>query len=236
MKINGFVDIFKSTFSVFFPNYCLSCNSVLNHFEKYLCVYCSNELSEANFQNATQNVLTQKLSERFSIDGATALLIFRKEGVAQRLIHHLKYHRREQIGKWLGEWLSFKINKISDFQKVDLVIPVPIHPKKRKIRGYNQVTLFGQEIAKGLNADFSEDILMKTFSNSAQAQKHKNEREKATENLFLLQNPAEIKGKHILLVDDVITTGATIEACAKELLKAEIASLQIGCMAYVPNF
>lgn len=230
------LQVVKSVFSTLFPNYCLGCGTVLNHFEQYVCVDCSNELKETGFHTTAQNALTQHFFGKIPLSCATSLLYFHKKGVAQQLIHYLKYHGQEQIGKWLGEWLGSKLKQSAHFQHIDTIVPVPIHPKKMKKRGYNQVTLFAEEIAKSLNANLIEDVLVKTHSNSAQAQKHWLERQKDNKNLFCLQHPEKIIGKNILLVDDVITTGSTIEACVNELLRVRVSSVGIASMAYVLDY
>ena len=228
-------DLFKDIFSVFFPKYCLGCNTIINHFEDFLCIECSNELKETNYHLLEKNPLHQKFFGKISLSCATALLYFQKQGVTQHLIHHLKYHKQENIGQWLGKWLGNRLQQSSYFQHIDTIIPVPIHQKKLKIRGYNQVELFAREIAQSLSATYIDDVLIKTHSNTAQAKKHWFERQKDSQNLFAIQNIEKIAGKNILLIDDVITTGATIEVCTNVLLQAEETTIGIACMAYVAN-
>lgn len=223
-------------FSVVQPNYCLGCGTILNHFEQYICPNCSNELKETCFHTSAQNALTQHFFGKLDLSCATALLYFQKESVCQQLIHHLKYRKQEQIGEWFGKWLGNNIRQSVHFQHIEAVIPVPIHPKKLKKRGYNQVTLFGKEIAKSLNVSFVDDVLLKTYSNSAQAKKRWLERQKDNQTLFCLQNTEKIEGKNILLVDDIITTGATIQACANSLLNAKVNSVGVASMAYVLDY
>lgn len=227
--------IFKDIFSVFFPKYCLGCNTIINDFEDFLCVECSNKLKETNFHLLEKNPLYHKFFGKITLSCATALLYFQKQGVTQYLIHHLKYHKQENIGQWLGKWLGNRLQQSPYYQHIDTVIPVPIHPKKLKIRGYNQVELFARELALSLNATYVDNVLIKTHSNTAQAKKHWFERQKDNQNLFTIQNTEKIIGKNILLIDDVITTGATIEVCANALLQAERVTIGIACMAYVEN-
>lgn len=226
----------KDVFSVFFPNYCIGCGVMMNHFEDFLCVNCSHQLKETNYHLLENNPLKAKFFGKLSLAGATSLLYFQKEGVTQRLIHHLKYHRQEKIGQWLGKWLGSQLKHSPYFKNIEVVIPVPIHPDKLKTRGYNQVALFGKEIAHSLGATYLDDVLIKTYSNSAQAQKHWIKRQKQNQSLFKLQNSEKIAGRNILLVDDVITSGATIELCAGELLKSPNIRLSIASMVYVVDF
>ena len=154
--------------------------------------------------------------------------------MSQRLIHALKYHNREQVGLWLGQWYACELVQSHYFQGVELVIPVPLHPKKKKKRGYNQVTLFGETLAQTLQVPYREDILLKQTYNSAQAKKHWLERQKTTAETFVLTSSEQIVGKHILIVDDIVTTGATLAQCAALLIAAG-AKVSFACMAYSNN-
>lgn len=226
----------KDIVSVFFPNYCLGCGKIMNRFEKFVCVDCSHELKETNFDRLEVNPLTEKFFGKLPLQSAAALLYFQKESVVQDLIHALKYHRQEQIGEWLGTWLGMRLLKSPYFQGIDAVIPVPIHSKKLKTRGYNQVALFGREIARILGASYLDDVLVKTYSNTAQAQKHWIRRQRDNQTLFRLQCAEKIEGKHLLLVDDVITSGATIESCANQLFQAPNITLSVASMVYVVDY
>lgn len=162
---------------------------------------------------------------------ATALLHFRKKAAVQQLIHELKYRGKEEIGVFFGRWLGAELSESEKFTGVDLVIPVPLHPSKLKERGYNQVTRFGQEIAHSLNAEFSEEILIKTTATKTQTLKDRISRWGKIEETLRLQQPHKAEGKHILLVDDLVTTGATLEACAHKLLEIPKTSISIATMA-----
>jgi ComF family protein len=167
---------------------------------------------------------------RVPVENATALLYFQKKGIVQRLLHNLKYRGQQQIGTFLGSWLGAELAETPEYRDISLVIPVPLHKRKRRIRGYNQVSDFGRQLARSLNAEYREDLLLKTFSTGSQVFQKRSKRFK-TEKLFTLSNPEPLQKKHILLVDDIVTTGATLENCANELLANSNVRLSIATMA-----
>ena len=227
--------IWKNILSTFFPKYCISCHEILSQKEEFLCIECRHFLEKTHFHEQKINKITEKFWGTLPLSCASAMFYYQKEGVVQQLIHELKYYGKEKIGQWLGKWYANELSKSVHFQEIDIVIPVPIHPKKLKIRGYNQVTLFAKEIALALNAELVEDVLVNKFNNSAQAQKNKEDRYKDSKDLFSIQNEEKIKGKNILLVDDVITTGATLEVCAKAILSVPETQLGISCIAFTED-
>lgn len=225
--------IFKDIMAVLFPKYCLGCTQIIGDNLPFLCVNCRHELRQTHFDTLpdSENPMIKKFWGKVSVEKAAALLYYEKGTVSQRLIHALKYHNREQVGQWLGQWYAYELAQSHYFQGVELVIPVPLHPKKKKKRGYNQVTLFAREIATQLQVPYMEDILIKQQYNSAQAKKHWLERQKSSKEQFVLKDTTTIAGKHILLVDDIVTTGATLTQCATLLIGAG-AKVSFACMAY----
>ncbi|MDO4881373.1 MAG: phosphoribosyltransferase family protein [Capnocytophaga sp.] len=228
--------LWKNILSTLFPKYCISCHEIMSQKEEFICISCRHFLEKTNFHEEKINKITEKFWGSFPLSCASALFYFQKEGVVQRLIHELKYYGKENIGQWLGKWYATELSQSPHYQNIDIVIPIPVHPKKLKTRGYNQVHLFAKEIANSLQAKLIEDVLVKTFNNSAQAQKNKEERYKDSKDLFSVQNKEKIIGKNILLVDDVITTGATLEVCAKAILAVPNTTLGICCIAFTEDF
>ena len=209
----------------------MACNGHLPEKELMICVNCRHELPVTNFHLDDSDYVKKVFYGRVKLENATALLRFHKKGIVQQLIHNLKYRGHEEIGELLGDWLGEEL-KISDaFREIDIVIPVPLHKSKLRQRGYNQVARFGQQIAEALKVPYEDDILVKTSSTKTQVFKKREARWLQHDGVFSIQNEERLKGKHILLVDDIITTGATMEACANILTKTHNNKLSIATMA-----
>jgi len=221
----------KSIVSIFFPKVCENCENQLGDNEQLLCTDCRHSLPITDFHFNNDNMVKTVLYGRAELEEATALLRFEKRGIVQKLMHELKYRSKEDIGLFFGNWLGEELKESKKFNTIDIVIPVPLHKKKLKKRGYNQVTKFGKSIAKILNANFEENVLLKTTNTSSQVNKKRLERWQYDNETFSLINANKISNKHILLVDDIITTGATMEACILELNKAENVKISIATMA-----
>ena len=224
--------LLKDFFYLFYPNICANCNEQLLQNEKIICVFCRHDLPLTNFNSYTNNKVFTIFYGRITIEKAYSLLLFRKEGITKNLIHNLKYKGNETVGIFFGNWLGEILYKNKEFSSVDFIIPVPIHSKKKKIRGYNQVTKFGECLSTHLNIPFVEDILIRQSTTKTQTLKSRFDRFKNLETKFLLTDTTAFKGKHILIIDDVITTGATLEACALALLKTSDLRISILTMAY----
>jgi ComF family protein len=164
-----------------------------------------------------------------------SLLYFRKKGIAQQLMHNLKYKNQQEIGTFLGDIFSKNVLDLAVFNAIDVIIPVPLHKKRFHERGYNQVTTFCDALEKNLAIPIIDSVLVKSINLKSQIQKSKENRLETNKNVFSIENAHKIEGKHILLVDDIFTTGATIEACAKEILKIKNTRISIVTMAYTQS-
>lgn len=221
----------KSVLNLFFPKVCYACFSALNDNEDTICTTCRHDLPVTNFHFENNDTIQKVLYGRAQIEQGTALFKFEKKGLVQQLIHGLKYKGYEPIGFVLGNWLGGELKTINTYKTIDIVIPVPLHKNKLKKRGYNQVSKFGQQLAQALNTEYSEDILLKTTNTKSQVVKKRLARWNNNEELFSIKNKSYIKDKHILLVDDIITTGATLEACITILNEAKNIKISIATMA-----
>ncbi len=217
--------------NLFFPKVCYACVSFLSDNEDVVCVSCRHNLPVTNFHFDNNDTVSKTLRGRIKIEHGTALFRYEKKGSVQQLIHNLKYKGHEHIGELLGDWLGGELQTIDAYNSIDVVIPVPMHDKKLKKRGYNQVTKFGQQIALALNASFVDDALVKITNTISQTKKTRISRWNTNNELFALKNISKVEGKHILLVDDIITTGATIEACCSVLNQAKNIKISIATMA-----
>ena len=221
----------KALVNLFFPKVCLTCQLQLIDNEKHLCTTCRHSLPLTNFHIIQDDFISKLFYGRAKIEIGTALLRFEKKGITQQLIHQLKYREQQRVGTFLGSWLGTELSNCNDYSNIDIVIPVPLHKKKLRSRGYNQVTKFGQEIATALQAEYIDDVLIKVTNTSSQVNKNRFSRWTGKNDSFALSNAQKIAGKNILLVDDIITTGATLEACMLELNKAENIKISIATMA-----
>lgn len=217
--------------NLFFPKVCLGCNAYLGDNEIYICMSCRHQLPLTNFHLDNNDALKNVFFGRVKLEEATALLHFSKKGIVQQLMHNLKYKGYQDVGLFLGKWLGEELKTLEAYQSIDIVVPVPLHRSKLRKRGYNQVDKFGQEIAKALNVEYNTDVLQKTMSTKTQVFKDRLLRTSGDTATFSISENLTLRGKHILLVDDIITTGATIESCANALLKIEGIKISIAAMS-----
>lgn len=221
----------QNLINLFFPKVCLSCTNMLGDNEEHICTNCRHDLPVTNFHFDDSDEIKKVLFGRVKIEHGTALLRFQKKGIVQHLIHNLKYKGHQEVGKFLGEWLGTELKDIDCYKKIDTVIPVPLHKNKLKKRGYNQVSLFAIEIANCLNAEYCDSVLVKITNTKSQVNKSRLARWNKSDEIFSVQNIEQLNNKHVLLVDDLITTGATIEACAIQLLKAKNIKISVATMS-----
>ena len=222
----------KSILHLFFPEVCLTCKNPLLSNEVCVCTNCRHQLPLTRHTEITDNEVLRKFYGRLPLEHASAHLYFYKKGMVQELIHHLKYKNKQQVGVFLGDWYGEELQKIHSQLKFDAIIPVPLHKKRMKERGYNQLTTFGQALSKSLQIPFYENVLHRKTYALTQTKKSFLERTEAKKTIFEVEFNENHHNKHFLLIDDVITTGATLERCGKEILSIPGARLSIVCMAY----
>ncbi len=221
----------KNLLNLFFPQVCFACHSLLSDGESDICTECRHAIPVTNYHYNDDDTVEKVFHGRVKIECGTALFQFHKKGIVQQLIHNLKYRGYEQIGKTLGQWLGYELNDSKKFNSIDYVIPVPLHKKKLRKRGFNQVAKFGQEIAKAINAEYLDDVLLKSSSTQTKVFRARWARWSADKSVFVIKNGERLKGKHLLLVDDIITTGATIEDCCNVLQEQSNVKISVATMA-----
>ncbi|WP_133526279.1 phosphoribosyltransferase family protein [Flavobacterium sp. 245] len=199
--------------------------------ETVLCTNCRHELPLTQYHLDSENEAVKKFYGKVEIEHVSALLYFIKKGIVQELIHNLKYKGHEEIGTVLGNWYADDLKELRLKNPFEVIIPVPLHPKKFKERGYNQVTTFAKAISEGLHLTFNDSVLYRKKYSKTQSKKNLLGRSENIENIFDVKFSEENHNKHFLIVDDVLTTGSTLEACAKALLKIPGAKISIVCMA-----
>lgn len=223
--------MFESIINLFFPKVCSGCSSFLLANENVICTVCRHDIPLTNHHLNPENDAFKKFYGRIPVIHTSALFYFHKKGIVQELIHNLKYKGHEEIGTILGEWYAEDLKNIKLLESVDEIIPVPLHRKKLKERGYNQVTAFGEAISSILNIDYNDSILIRNVYSKTQSKKTLLGRTEGIENIFDVVFTEKNHNKHYLLIDDVITTGATLEACSRALIKIPGAKISIVCIA-----
>lgn len=226
--------LIEDVFNLFYPRLCLNCGDGLIRGEDYICTKCLYKLPRTNFHKQRENIVEQLFWGKVQIEKATAFCYYQKKGILQNLILKIKYHGAKELGFMLGQEFGYDLVD-SEFSKVDMIIPVPLHPKREKRRGYNQSEWIGQGIAKVIDKPVDTKILKRTVYNATQTKKGRFERWINVENIFQVIYPEKIIGKHILLVDDVITTGSTIEACLQAILKHENTKVSVAVIGVAHN-
>ena len=179
----------------------------------------------------TKNEAVKKFYGKIEIEYASAFVYFNKKGIVQELIHNLKYNGQQEIGAVLGIWYVEDLKELNLKNPFDVIIPVPLHKRKFRERGYNQVTAFGKALAEGLDIQYDETVLYRKKYSKTQSKKNLLGRSENIENIFDVISTEKHQNKHLLLVDDVLTTGATLEACSRALLKIPNIKISIVCMA-----
>ena len=221
--------IIHSFIEIFYPRICLACSRKLLDYEQVICTYCETGLPKTNFHNRESNPVEILFWGRCNIESASAYYRYLKQGKVQNLIHNFKYKGYQEIGIFMGEVYGRTLSKSDRFNTVEHIIPVPLHPKRQRVRGFNQSEVFGRGLARTMKATLDKTSLLRNEHTETQTKKSRWERHKNVSSIFVINDPEKLKGKHVLLVDDVITTGSTIESCVNTL--AQIEGIKISVVA-----
>ena len=224
--------LFHDFISLFFPRNCFTCLDILAKGERYICTNCINDLPKTNFHLDSNNPLHYRLANVNILRFAMAYVKFVKGGKIQKLLHKYKYENYPEIGELLGRWYGAELHKNNISRQLDIIIPVPLHKKKLKKRGYNQSDFFAAGLSVTMYLPWRNDILLRKKFSQTQTKKTRIERWQNVKDIFVVNVPREIDGKNILLVDDVITTGSTLEACAFVLEQNGAKSISVATIAF----
>lgn len=231
-KNNNFIlNIFNNVFDIFYPRFCLGCGCQLIENEQFCCQSCLSKIPILDYYQQKENPVFEQMYNRVGgIESACAFIKFSKESFAQELIHNLKYNGHHEIGFELGKYAGKKLLSTGIFTNIDYIIPVPLHKKKFKKRGYNQSERIAAGLSSVLKFPVNEEVLLKIRYNETQTKKNRLERYKNSLELYSVNSDPKYHNKHFLIVDDVLTTGSTLEACSNEL-KQHIPGAKISLFA-----
>jgi ComF family protein len=224
--------IFSSALHLFYPHVCTGCGSDLLQEDNLLCLHCISNLPHTNFAPHHNNPVEKIFWGRIRITAAHSQFYFAKESLLQHLIHQLKYKSNTAIGFYMGEMMGKTLLASNRFNSIDYLVPLPLYPDKERKRGYNQAAIICNGMSEVMKVPvLNGDVIRQRFTET-QTRKHRTERWENVAGSFVVKNPEALKGKSILLVDDVITTGATLEACGTALLQTEDVKLYIATLAH----
>jgi ComF family protein len=214
-----------------YPKLCGGCGNHLYENEEVVCVYCRASLplsGECDFEN---NASEKLFWGKVPIAAAASFLFFQKKSSTQHLLHQLKYQQKEIIGEWLGEQFAYSLQSKGRFAAVEIIIPVPLHPSRIKFRGFNQCDAIARGMASVLQIPIANGILIRSVATQSQTKKNRFQRFENMNSVFNVALADGIIGKHVLLLDDVLTTGATLVSAAQVLSKAGVQHIYIGAIA-----
>ena len=202
---------------LFFPRICIVCNNRLISQEQHICLNCHYQMPRTNFHLEEGNTMEQLFYGRVMIERATAFFEFRKGSKYQKILHHLKYKGQKELGERMGSLIGFELKHTDFAASIDLICPVPLHHKKERKRGYNQSYHLALGLSNSLEVPIDNNSIKRVINTNTQTSKGRFERWQNVDGIFELSNPGSVLNKHILLVDDVVTTGATLEACVSAI-------------------
>lgn len=223
--------IIEDFIALFYPRVCVACHASLIKGEEVLCTSCLTQLPKTYYHRFQQNPVSNRLAGRLPIQFASAFLKFRKGGLVQSLLHELKYNNRPEIGVRMGHLYGRELIESGMQRNFDLIVPVPLHASRMRKRGYNQSAKFAEGLSEALEIEWEESISLRVSATNTQTRKRRADRWSNVRDAFSVAAIEKIAGKRILLVDDVITTGATLEACGQHLIDSGCGTLSIACIA-----
>lgn len=225
-------NIFEDFSRLLFPHFCASCGTDLKDRHNILCYRCQLELPKTNFFALANNPVEKSFYGRLNLSAAGASFYFTKDSLMQYLLSELKYKQNISVGYYLGRLMGYELKNTERFNSVDLLIPMPLHPKKQKTRGYNQASIICKGIQSIWNKPIVENAVVRNVFSTSQTLQDRVHRWENMQGIFLVKNKDQIAEKHLLLVDDVTTTGASLEALGQVLEAEKNIRLSVATAAY----
>lgn len=223
--------LISSLISLFYPITCSACGEVLSQNEQHICTHCLLHLPETNYHKSDDNPLKTIFLGRARVENAAALFYFKKGDNVQHILHSLKYKGDKEIGAFLGAYYGRRLVREKNYRDIDLILPIPLHKKKFKIRGYNQSEWIAKGLSEGMGIPYRTDLLVRTEFTETQTHKTRFNRWENVRDVFAVEKEESLIGKHVLVCDDVLTTGATTEAAIQKLLKIDGVRVSVVALA-----
>ena len=222
---------FADLLDLIYPNLCFICGETLLKSESHICLSCLNNIPRTNYHLLTDNTVEKRFWGKAPIFRGTSFFFFQKGSPFQKLLHELKYKGNKEIGEILGRYAAAELLNSPDFCSIDIIIPIPLHPKRFAQRGYNQSEWIGKGLSAVLDKPQDTNTLKRVKQTTTQTKKSVFERFENTEGIFELSGAKELEGKHLLLIDDVLTTGSTLNAAINTLLNIPNVKISIFTLA-----
>lgn len=223
--------MWSSFLNLLFPKLCFGCEEILLNNEDIICLRCKTSLPFTYHWSMQKNEATQKFYGRIPIEYASSLLYYSKGGIVSNILHHLKYRNQPEISYYLGKLYAHQLRNNPYYKNINAIIPVPLHKDKLRNRGYNQLDGFALALSEEMKVPIANHLLYKSKNYSSQTKKNIFDRTSKTEEKFEIKYNLEDSDKHYLLIDDILTTGGTIESCGKKILQIPNCKISIACLA-----
>ncbi len=232
MQKNIICETASDLLDLIYPRLCAGCRTTLVKQEEHICTRCLYMLPKTNFHEDRDNPMEQLFWGRVPVEAAAALYYFERGSKCRRILHHIKYRGRKELARYLGFIYGIELAGCRLFSEADLLLPVPLHHLRERKRGFNQSEWFAGGLASGMGKELAADVLVRFEGTGTQTSKSRLQRWENVENCFRVDKPEKVTGRHVILVDDVVTTGATLEACASALLESTGVRISILTIAY----
>ena len=229
--MNKIKQLLKNFISIFYPRSCVACGNALMQNESHFCLSCLMHLPETNYHLMENSPLDYVFAGRVPVEKVSSMLFYRKGNKVQHILHALKYKGNKEVGRFLGEMYGRQLIRSSYYQSVDLIIPIPLHAKKLRMRGYNQSEWIAMGLSNSMNIPYLTEVLLRSEFTETQTKKSRFNRWENVKSVFVIEDAENLVGKHVLVCDDVLTTGATMEAAITQLLKIEGVRVSVATLA-----
>lgn len=220
-----------SFISLLFPRCCVVCGNILVEGEKYLCTHCNIDMPRTHYDTSPGNPAEQMFWGKVPVERVTSYFFYNKSSNFRFLLYQLKYHGCKELGEAMGQMMARELLRSGFFEAIDCIIPVPLHKKKQQLRGYNQSEWIARGISAATGIPTDTTTVVRRKNTETQTRKTMWERWENVDGIFLLLQPALFANKHVLIVDDVLTTGATTVACASVFREVEGIKISVLTLA-----